>query len=1621
MPEGVFNPAVGPWNKYATASAPVPTPVSSSPAAPKPWEKYSTAMSTATPPWVAAASAEIDRINDRLPEPLDPLAMQSIVRKHQQATGVSPIDEFGRVQIDDQGHKVSDVEALQRQYASQRESEEGFLENLGSAFVQTSGETAQNLMRVIPGLTQEARDLRRSSDILYGERTGAGGFLGSVGANVLQSVALAPTGAVLPVFMGSGAGGELLDIDERRRMGEEISDVQAGIGAGLVGAAEGIFERYLGVPALKQAEDALRPALREIIQGVSRASIPAVKTALKKALPALAASSVKGAQEEALTSISQDIVRNAILGRGTSIQEIVANAIYSGAAGAAGAAGGGIVASGMTQPAAPASAPTEPEAPQEPDPWQVARQAEDRYRDAAADAARARRIAEAADPSPENADDAFAKAQAAEDAEAAAEREAEAGAQARVAAAMATAPIDEPPAEAPPTAEVPFEDTPPASTPAPAVAEVTPPPAAPAPVDRPTPKAGDFAGAAQTPLFDMGNERGEFTPQEVTAYVRTMEGKAADIVADILPDEPHVLVEIPLSKVNLAMTGQEDDINPDKMEDAEGFLDAGSVPPPIVIGANAFVADGTHRALAAMNRGRQTIGAVISASQAKAMGLTPINFRTPAAPKTAEPATPEAAQPVPPKMETPKKKAVKPAKPAAKKPEQKAPAKSLRQEFESKGVGHKQWAKTLDKFTTSGTILPETRDILMSVFMDTADPYLKSITLRSDARMKRAAGSARLGPTTRIISIQGRLADSNQIPGSYGASEPGISDLNTVLHEFGHVASQTLLSKEDRATARRVHESMSELQRVEFFKRGIAARPEHAWYFQKNLDEFVAQSFAEYVIEKKVSDERMRPLLERLKDVFRKAIARLRNRGHINDMVPVFEKMLAGTTDEVFRGRLRNYGNPIRIASIRQAVVNGWNRLGNPKQLVPDAIEDWITPISSRIRDISPAIFNRLMRMEFDASTARERLKKELQEPAMKITDSLGGRDSNKYNEFKLAVLNGDIDAAKALIPSTLHADLDQFYTTYRNLFDNMTAAGVNIGDLGTEYWPRYVTDFEGLRKTFGKDFGVFEEAWDVAAKLKGKPLSALEKAEIANEVLQGFGPRKPGSFGPMNARKRAIENLDSDLVEFYDDPFNAAFRYVDAATYAAERSRFLGKGDIDESIGKVIEQEAGSLGKEDQNQLRDLLNARFLADMLKTSKAVRWFKQLGYITALGQFRSTITQLTDAGLTATSHGLGNTWKGIAESVKNITGKNPKALIMEDIGLHEYGEEFRDAGKLAEATSKVLRTTGFRAMDRLGKESRINAADAAFTRAANNPAGPEYARLKQEYAPVMGSSVFDQTMQDFAAGKRTENVRYMIFLDVAKVQPIALSQMPRKYLEMPNGRIIYAMKTFTLSQLNFVRREIFRKLRTPGTRVEGLKNLGMYVAFFGLLDLGVEILKDFLRGKEVSVDQLPDKVADSMLSLVGLHRYNIDRAKDDPIAALVDYVTPPHGVIKDVITDAKRLAGGQMGEKGVQSIRNLPLVGDLISYWAPFGRGYHQKAEDANREFNAKLRELRAEAMKAFAAGDKAEASAMLKLYNELRRDRSQSELDEWRQADPASRGERPNRVRPLTFESFRGD
>ena len=175
---------------------------------------------------------------------------------------------------------------------------------------------------------------------------------------------------------------------------------------------------------------------------------------------------------------------------------------------------------------------------------------------------------------------------------------------------------------------------------------------------------------------------------------------------------------------------------------------------------------------------------------------------------------------------------------------------------------------------------------------------------------------------------------------------------------------------------------------------------------------------------------------------------------------------------------------------------------------------------------------------------------------------------------------------------------------------------------------------------------------------------------------------------------------------------------------------------------------------------------------------------------------------------------------------------------------------------------------------------------------------------------------------------------MVWNDLADAQPITLSEMPEAYLNNPNGRLLYALKTFALKQLDLTRRQIYREYKN-GNKKEALKNAARYAAVVGGGNASVQTFRDHVMAAEVP--EIPDSpeeaavgamdaVAESLLAQFFMGNYQRDRylSQGDIGGYVSSMVTPP--AVNITVKQIRNMLDEDEDDNIDEIVRNMPIVG-----------------------------------------------------------------------------------------------
>lgn len=614
------------------------------------------------------------------------------------------------------------------------------------------------------------------------------------------------------------------------------------------------------------------------------------------------------------------------------------------------------------------------------------------------------------------------------------------------------------------------------------------------------------------------------------------------------------------------------------------------------------------------------------------------------------------------------------------------------------------------------------------------------------------------------------------------------------------------------------------------------------------------------------------------------------------------------------------------------------------KSVVEDsAVSRWYSPnldkylgtLSTRVNNISPTTGTRLRRLEFNTHVNTHKRLEAVNPFAVGIS-----KLSAKVKEATARHLyNGDFDAARGLMRSVSTTLSDSFDVVVRELNevgDELVSSG-NLFEKVANYFPRLVKDVNGLLNSLGKEKqSMISKAIADLAKAKNMSpanIAIEDKAEVIDLIMRGY--RLTTDQGkPKFLKPRTIEAVSPEQMQFYATPEESLSYYMRSAVNNIEKRKFFGRSaqdtagkfDADASIGRFIAEEIdqGLIPIDKQDELADLLTSRFVNGEQSPGAGMSLIRNLGYLGTIANPVSAVTQLGDMGIVAYKAGFRNMFKAMFGT------KEAKLL---DIGIDQViSQEFSDPGIAARALDKMFSVSGFRAVDRLGKETLINAALNKNRSLATRPQGVE--ALRSKWGKVFGDE-FDSLVADLNKGDMSENVKFMLFNELSDVQPITLSEMPQAYLDNPNGRILYMLKSFTLKQYDLLRREVVQEW-TKGNKMQAVKNGTRLAGYMAAANLTTAQIKDVMLGREIPPENLPGEALWALLGVYGLNEYTNERflKRGDVKGAVINQLVPATPVIDAAVTlgaapfkDDPNLA---------PTLRAIPLVGPLVYAW--FGGG-----------------------------------------------------------------------------------
>jgi hypothetical protein len=623
-------------------------------------------------------------------------------------------------------------------------------------------------------------------------------------------------------------------------------------------------------------------------------------------------------------------------------------------------------------------------------------------------------------------------------------------------------------------------------------------------------------------------------------------------------------------------------------------------------------------------------------------------------------------------------------------------------------------------------------------------------------------------------------------------------------------------------------------------------------------------------------------------------------------------------------------------------------------QAIGTGLQKALTPVSSRLEAISPKLKTRVRRHIYDVNSASNEYRKKVK-PLLTKMKRMNPDDSKVLD---LALKNRDKEMVDTIMDKYgMTKDYVRVQHVLDDLWSKAKSAGYDVGWLD-DYWPRVISDKEGLLNTIRgtENWSVLKDALEQKQKgltrtltkeekrviretgdeppdkvKSNRPLTSDEIIEVTNMVLKGYNPGM--SKIPSNVKQRKINKLSTELDRFYLPSSDALLKYIDSINQGAVVRRFFGKSlvvdpesgkiDLSDSIGAYT---ADLLLKDQitpkqESELRGILDGLFNPG--RTGEVMSVFRNIEYIDTMGSPSSALTQIQDIAFAMHN-------SGVFSALVQYFSKKP--VKMEDVSVTKIAQEFAEPSKTAKAVEAVFKATGLTFMDRLGKETLINASFKKMVKQAKK----KDVKLWKKLEPIFGDET-GQVIDDLVNNKITDNVKYLLFNEIADFQPIALSEMPEYYLKSGNLKVLYMLKSFTIKQVDVFRRAAFKDIKEAKgakEKVAAIGRLARLAGAFIAMGMVADSAKDLVFGRDFD---LTDTVVDNIWKTLGLSKYQIWQFRMEGARELaIKMIAPPFKIIEGITRDYNKLSKDDFEAINSETIQSIPLGGKLFYWW--FGKG-----------------------------------------------------------------------------------
>lgn len=802
------------------------------------------------------------------------------------------------------------------------------------------------------------------------------------------------------------------------------------------------------------------------------------------------------------------------------------------------------------------------------------------------------------------------------------------------------------------------------------------------------------------------------------------------------------------------------------------------------------------------------------------------------------------------------------------------------------------------------------------------------------------------------------------------------ADASTFMHETAHFFRKELEGF-DTARSREMLQKMSEWENQEFDKRyklkeengryvvadkvgNVIYGAEKPFFDAETAREYArneifARGFEQYLREGKAPNNYLKQAFRSFWNWLRHLYKAADELGvDINDSIrSVYDEIIGGKdldfyltapVDEVLQQhfaeneeRQKEYDRQIALAQAQPIKRGFFRNIAQERTESAKGRNEWwnkaVVPISTRAKRVNIKLRNKLRAYDYGVGAKLNQYYAQIKP----FLDKWAKMTETDAIAFDLALKNSYVEKQLEIVNK--YDAYDEFVAVknlLNSLFDQAVDVGIEMG-YSADYFPRQIDDVEGFMSAmYGSPY-----ASQLRRALKeadpDNVMANEERAEFFNKYLRGFNRRDLNKPLPGNVKDRTIDIVTAEMNRYYKPSMQALINYIEGMNTSIESRKFWGfkSDDIDRSIGALTANmiDSGLIKPEQDAEVQEILRARFKARGV-TNKYLLTLRNWAYMYTMGGINSAITQIDDISSSLYKAGLWNT-------VEAVFSRNRPGLSREELGLERIGQEFVEASTSSKAIRGVFKLTGLDKIDAFGKNTLINATFNKFQKMADNNEKELRARLE----PVLEEET-SQTIADIKNGVISENVKLLMFNELADMQPISLSEMPEWYLTGGNGRVFYMLKTFLIKRLDIFRNECYDKYKQGNvkTSVQNLFRLSILMMMTGM---SKDAIIDMLFGREFD---LTDAVVNNFLGLFGLSKYSLYQARyEGPKAFLEAFLIPPiYPMAEDLFSDVYKSLFSKKGKdiSDYEIWKGFPLVGRFYYWW---GGGGRTKLEKKNKK------------------------------------------------------------------------